>query len=165
MRNFIGHHGPKALIAVLIALIALTLAPAALPMVVTQAALLGLLALAGGLSFALFGHTRALCERCIAALPLDAAKVAARYRLRFRIAHLAERKPIAFGYLALVAVASFVYPHPIGRFAAAAAQASLAYLLVVYATHQRLQPWCPGCENGGEESLAPVIPLPVSSRS
>jgi hypothetical protein len=39
----------------------------------------------------------------------------------------------------------------------------LIYLLMVYVTHQRLQPWCPYCRNGGDERSAPVTPTPIST--
>jgi hypothetical protein len=95
---------------------------------------------------------------------LDASTVASRHALRFRVAHLFERKLFALGYLTAVVVSALLYAHPVGRYAWAAAQASLAYLLLVYVTHQRLQPWCPHCRNGGEEWTVPTAPTPVSSR-
>src|SRR5205814_4149611 len=108
-------------------------------------------------------HNRRLCARCIAALPLDASAVADRYALRFRVAHLFESKLFALGYLAVVLGSSLMYAHPVGRYAWAAVEASLMYLLVVYVTHQRLQPWCPYCRNGGDEQVTPTTPAPVST--
>jgi hypothetical protein len=110
-----------------------------------------------------FAHNRGLCERCIASLPLDASTVAARHAVRFRVAHLFERKRFAAAYLAALVACSLLYAHPIGRYAWAAAQASLIYLLRVYTTHQRLQPWCPRCGNGGRERTAPAAPTPIST--
>jgi hypothetical protein len=116
------------------------------------------------LAISIFAHNRHLCERCIASLPLDAATVARRYAMRFRVAHLFERKLFALCYLTAVVGSSFLYAHPVGRYGWAAVEASLVYLLLVYVTHQRLQPWCPHCENGGEERTAPSRPTPVSTR-
>ena len=69
----------------------------------------------------------------------------------------------AVGYLAVVVGSSFLYFDPVGRYVWATVQASLVYLLLVYTTHQRLQPWCPFCRGGGEEQLTPTAPTPVSS--
>ena len=154
-----GHHAPSLLVAVVTGLVVLTLVPA----LAYWQALLGLLVVAAFLAYALFKHHRGLCEHCAAALPLDAAAVASRYGARFRVVHLFERKGLAVGYLAAVVAASFLYEHPVGRFAWAVAQASLAYLLIVYVTHQRLQPWCPDCRAGGEEQVTPSTPTPVST--
>jgi uncharacterized protein (DUF58 family) len=155
----IGHYAPSLLVAVVAVLIALTLVP---PLASWQL-LAALFTLAAVLGIAIVSHNRGLCERCIASLPLDAAAAAHRHPVRFRVAHLFERKSVAAGYLAAVLAASFLYDHPAGRYVWAAAQASLAYLLVVYVTHQRLQPWCPQCRAGGEEQVTPVTPTPVSS--
>ena len=140
----LGHYAPWLLTALLWLLIAMTLVP-----VVTSylpgSVLLGLFAVALVLAYSVFAHNRGLCERCIASLPLDASTVAARHGVRFRIAHLFERRRFAVGYLAALVACSLLYSHPIGRYGWAAAQASLIYLLRVYTTHQRLQPWCPQC--------------------
>jgi hypothetical protein len=84
--------------------------------------------------------------------------------MRFVVAHLFERKSFAFVYLGIVVGSSFLYGHPVGRYGWAAAEGSLVYLLFVYVTHQRLQPWCPYCRNGGEELTAPTTPTPVSTQ-
>jgi hypothetical protein len=89
--------------------------------------------------------------------------VADRYAVRFRVAHVFERRLFALGYLAVVVITSLLYAHPVGRYAWAAVQASLVYLLFVYATHQRLRPWCPRCGNGGQEWTVPTTPSPVST--
>jgi hypothetical protein len=77
--------------------------------------------------------------------------------------HLFERRAPAIAYLAAVIGSAALATHPIGRYAWAAAQASLAYLLFAYVTHQRLRPWCPQCRTGGTDLTAPTRPNPVSS--
>jgi hypothetical protein len=157
-----GHYAPLLLSVVVGSLIVLTLVPAASDAVPAPVLVLGFvvtIVLAGSI----FAHSRRLCERCIASMPLDAATVAERYRLRFRVAHLFERRPFALGYLAILLGSGVAYAFPVGRYAWAAAQASLVYLLQVYVTHQRLQPWCPECGHGGDERAAPVEPTPISS--
>ena len=62
-------------------------------------------------------------------------------------------------------IAALLSTHPVGRYGWAAVQATLAYLLFVYVTHQRLQPWCPKCRNGGEEVRAPIRPVSPLTRS
>jgi hypothetical protein len=162
MTRFVGHYAPWLLATVVGSLIVLTVVPGLASLVPWQAlGVLLLVALALGIS--ILAHNRQLCERCISALPLDASTVASRSTIRFRVAHLFESKLLAVCYLGAVAGSGLLYSHPIGRYAWAAAQASLAYLLFVYVTHQRLQPWCPQCRNGGEELTTPTTPSPLSS--
>ena len=162
MSKVIGHYAPWLLAALVGGLIAGTLVPDAVPDVAWPAAV-GLLAVALFLGLSILAHNRQLCERCIAALPLDASTVAARYAIRFRVAHLFESKLFALCYLAALVGSSLLSAHPVGRYGWAVAEASLVYLLVVYVTHQRLQPWCPYCRGGGEEQAAPTTPTPVST--
>jgi hypothetical protein len=162
MSRVAGHYAPWVLTALLAVLIALTLVPAAMadvPWPVLALVLVATVLLAASI----LAHNRRLCERCIASLPLDASNVASRYAVRFRVAHLFEHKLFALGYLATLIGSAARYAHPEGRYAWALAQASLGYLVFVYVTHQRLQPWCPYCRNGGEELTAPTAPTPVSS--
>jgi len=158
----VGHFAPWLLVALVGLLVVLTLVPALFVSVPWQVPVL-LMAVAIGLGSAVIAHNRHLCERCIAVLPLDAAATAARYGVRFRVAHLFERRVFALCYLCAIAGCAFLYSHPVGRYGFAVAQASLAYLLLVYVTHQRLQPWCPYCRNGGTELATPTSPEPVTS--
>jgi len=161
MGRIVGHYAPRLLLGIVATLVVLTLVPAAADLVPWPASL-ALLTGAVLLGVSLVAHNRRLCERCIAALPLDASLVASRYRVRFRVAHLFESKLFALGYLAVVAGSSFFYDNPVGKYPAAVVEASLAYLLFAYVTHQRLQPWCPHCKHGGEEQITPVTPTPVT---
>jgi hypothetical protein len=163
MSRFVGHYAPWLLAIVMGALIVMTLVPAVSSFVAWELLLLAQVAVLF-LALSMFAHNRRLCGRCIASVPLDASQVAARYTTRFRIAHLFERKLYAGGYLGLVIGSAFLYTHPVGRYGWAAIVASLVYLLQAYVTHQRLQPWCPRCKNGGEEVVAaPTAPTPVST--
>jgi hypothetical protein len=162
MSRIIGHYAPWLLATLVGVLIALTLVPAFADFVPWQVMVLVFAAVVL-LAVAIFVHNRRLCDLCIAAMPLDASTVASRYAVRFAVAHLFEQKGLAFGYLGVIVASSFLSDHPIGKFGWAAAEASLVYLLFVYVTHQRLQPWCPQCKNGGEEVAAPTTPTPVSS--
>jgi len=162
MSRIIGHYAPWFLATLVGALVVLTLIPAVSTLVPWQV-LLALLVVAFLLGLSILAHNRRLCERCIASLPLDAATVAGRYAVRFRVAHLFESKLFALCYLAALVGSSLLYSHPVGRYGWAVAEASLGYLLLVYVTHQRLQPWCPQCKNGGEEQPARPTPTPVST--
>jgi hypothetical protein len=163
MGRVIGHYAPRLLVGVVAVLVLLTLVPAA-AVFVPWPALLVVFALAFLLGVSILVHNRRLCERCIAALPLDASSVAGRYAIRFRVAHLFESRLFALGYLVVLAGSAFLAGDPLGRYAWAAAEASLGYLLLVYVTHQRLQPWCPYCKHGGEEQSTPTTPDPVSTQ-
>jgi hypothetical protein len=161
--RIVGHHAPRILATLVAALIALTLVPA-VSSVVPWPVGVGLLAAAVYLGLCVLAHNRRLCERCIASLPLDAAEVASRYAVRFRVAHLFESRLFAIGYLVTLVGSALLYADPVGRYGFAVAEASLVYLLLVYVTHQRLQPWCPYCRNGGEEQSTPTTPRPVSTQ-
>ncbi len=162
MSRIIGHYAPWFLATLVGALVVLTLIPAVSTLVPWQV-LLALLVVAFLLGLSILAHNRRLCERCIASLPLDAATVAGRYAVRFRVAHLFESRLFALCYLGALVGSSLLYSHPVGRYGWAVAEASLGYLLLVYVTHQRLQPWCPQCKNGGEEQPARPTPTPVST--
>ena len=164
MIRLVGHYAPWLLTTIVEALVLLTLVPA-LGAFVPWPALLVVLVLAVLLGLSILAHNRRLCERCIGALPLDASTVASRYGIRFHIAHMFESRGFGVGYLAAILAAGTLYGHPVGRYVWAAAQASLAYLLLVYVTHQRLQPWCPQCGHGGEEQTTPSRPTPFSTRA
>ena len=155
----VGHYAPWVLAALLGGVIVLTAVPA---LTVPWPALLAVLVGAGYLALCLVAHDRRLCERCIRSVPLDASRVAARYRVRFRVAHLFEHRPLAVGYLGAVLATALLAEHPVGRYVWAASQASLGYLLFVYVAHRRFQPWCPRCRTGGSDLVASTPPKPVS---
>jgi hypothetical protein len=101
-------------------------------------------------------HQRELCERCIAAVPLDAAATAGRRRHLLRLIH--HPRPYAGAYAALLLLRLAL---PGGSAAAHAvsstAYAAVAYLAVAQIQHNRLQPWCPWCRrgNGGDDDPEP----------
>lgn len=108
-------------------------------------------------------HDRSLCEHCAAAVPLDAAERAARYRLRFRLAHAGGEPRLVVPYLAALALSNFA-PGTIGRVLWALAQLTLVYALRCGVTHRRLQPWCPWCRGGGQDDRVSSDPLPEDDR-
>ena len=162
MHRIVGHYAPWLLAVLVGSLIALTVVPYVSGLA-TWYVLAAMLVVALFLGITILAHNRRLCERCIASMPLDASTVAGRFGLRFRVAHLFESKLLAVAYLAVVVGSSFLYAHPVGRYGWAVVEASLVYLLFVYVTHQRLQPWCPYCRSGGEEVATPTAPTPLTT--
>jgi hypothetical protein len=107
-------------------------------------------------------HDRRLCETCAARIPLNPSARAARYRLRFRLAHLGGRPAFVFGYIGVLLGSSYFLLVPHGRWVWAGVQATMIYLISSHSTHRRLQPWCPWCSDsgGGDARQEPAPDLP-----
>jgi hypothetical protein len=148
-----GHFGSAGLTISVFATIILVLRP---PAATGSSALI---APAIILAFALISwramrqHDRRLCEACARSMPLNMAEVAARYRLRFVVAHAVSVKWAAFSYLALLVGSDLVLlPGAVNeRLAWAAIQSTMVYLVLAYSSHRRFQPWCPQCRGGHGE--------------
>lgn len=157
-----GHHGARVLILVIAAAIALRVYPPPASSPLTLLLPIALVALVLGSWVLMRKHDRGLCEHCLASMPLDASATAARYRLRFQVCHLASNKPVVLGYLAVLISSNFL-PGTLGLIGWAVMQSTMIYLVLSYATHRRLQPWCPWCRGGGggqgEDSDSPE-PVP-----
>ena len=110
-------------------------------------------------------HDRRLCEACMSSMPLNPAELAARYKYRFLLAH-AGGKPRFFVPYLIVLIGSSFEMDVIGRYAWAAIQLTMIYLILAQATHRRLQPWCPQCQGGGGGEDVPETPpvLPHDDR-
>jgi len=120
-----------------------------------------------------FGHLRgALCEDCIAAMPLDGHEAARSRKVFLRAFHKLHDGPYAM-LLLLVGMVAMMFVGGIFE------KRSIPYLLVYSAVnlvlvgfyltlgiHRRLQPWCPQCHWGrdddDEETEAPT-PDPVTT--
>ena len=113
MVRIVGHYAPWLLGVLVSALTVLTLVPDAVD--VPWPALVPLLGAAIALGLSILVHNRRLCERCIAALPLDATATAARYGRRFRVAHLFQHRLFALGFVAGIVGTSLLYGDPVGR--------------------------------------------------
>jgi hypothetical protein len=154
-----GHHASELLIAAIFATIILGLYPP--PGLLGLTVSLTLIAFVI-LSFLLMRqHDRRLCEACMAAMPLNPAERAVRYKYRFKLAHLGGEPRFFIPYL-IVLIGSNFEIEVIGRFAWAAIQLTMIYLILAQSTHRRLQPWCPECQGGGggvdELDTPPVLP-------
>ena len=94
-------------------------------------------------------HDRRLCEQCARSIPLNASEQAARYRRRFALTHAGTDLRLVALYLLVLLGSNMLLMVPHGRWAWAAIQTSMIYLILAYSTHRRLQPWCPWCSDGG----------------
>lgn len=161
-----GHWSPHLLVGAILTSIALVLRPLpASPMALLAPFLVVAVVLVSWLTMR--QHDRGLCERCMAAMPLNPSETAIRCRRRFVVTHLgSDRRALAAYLLALVVSNVLLLPGPgtaqtVGRFGWAAVQVTLIYLVVCYTTHRRLQPWCPECQGrgpGDEERLSDPTP-------
>jgi hypothetical protein len=154
-----GHYAPVVLMAAIGAAIAVGLHP--LPGALLFTVPIALLSLVLISWLLLRRHDRRLCELCVAAMPLDPSRQAARYARRFRLAHIGSEPRKLIPYLVVLIGSNFA-PGPIGRIFWALVQSSMIYLILSYSTHRRLQPWCPVCSQGGggSEHEDPVTPDP-----
>lgn len=151
-----GHHGALSLNLVIGAVLYLGLRPLPAGQLSSMLVLLAVLVFALGSWGAMRVHDRRLCERCLTMLPLDASRVAERYRLRFRAVHLAADRRVVLGYLGLLVTSDLLWlrADTTGRVLWALVQSTMFYLVLSYVSHRRFQPWCPECRGGGEEQGA-----------
>lgn len=114
-------------------------------------------------------HREHLCERCIAATPLDPQAAVTRWRQVLRLQH--ERRPMLalFGVILAWDFASgSLFRHPPGW--VLAVNALVAVIIgASYAItwkHRQLYPWCPFCrwDEGGAHEVSPDVPAPAASR-
>jgi hypothetical protein len=143
-----GHHGAHVLIVVILAAIALRVYPPPMTSAIALLLPVALVALVLISWVLMRKHDRGLCEHCLASMPLDASAAAARYRRRFQVSHLGSNKPVVLTYLAVLIGSNFL-PGTLGLIGWAVMQSTMIYLVLSYATHRRLQPWCPWCSDGG----------------
>jgi hypothetical protein len=110
-------------------------------------------------------HRERLCERCIAASPLDPQAVVTRWRQVLRLHH--DRRTMIVIYGAIVAWdlgSASLFRHP-SAWALAVDALTVSVLGATYVVtwqHRRLYPWCPFCSwgDGGPQELSPDIPVP-----
>ena len=142
-----GHHAPRLLALSILGVVALAFEPYAVTLPALAAA--GALLIFVLLTWArMREHDRGLCERCVTAMPLNAAEAASRYGRRFWLAHSGSRPQYLIPYLAVLIGSNFLTSLP-GRVVWAAVQCSMIYLILAYSSHRKLQPWCPWCSDGG----------------
>lgn len=113
-------------------------------------------------------HRERLCERCIAASPLDPQAAVDRWRSVLRLHHARAAMVITMGTVVAWNFASVLIRRPPWWVLALSA---LAYVVLgaSYAVawqHRRLYPWCPFCrwDEGGAHEVSPDVPAPAATR-
>jgi len=112
-------------------------------------------------------HNHRLCERCVAAAPLDPQGQVNRWKRVLRLHHQAWPWLVAFAFFVPRVVLSYFFPDNPALFAADAVLITYVALLVMTSwTHRRLYPWCPYChwDDGGDSEAVPDVPAPAVSR-
>jgi hypothetical protein len=112
-------------------------------------------------------HQERLCERCIAASPLDPQAAVTRWRRVLRLHHARRAMLALLGGIIAWDVVNGLFRHPPAW--ALALDALTAVVLgasyVVTWQHRRLYPWCPFCrwDEGGEHEVSPDVPSPATA--
>ena len=158
-----GHCAPESLMVAIVGVIVLKLRPIEDPILGLTAGL-GLLAFILATWLVMRRHDRGLCEHCVASMPLNPSAMAVRYQRRFWLTHTGTELRFVIPYLAVLIGLGFA-TSPAGVAAWVLAQSTMIYAILAYATHRRLQPWCPWCKEGGggADKEEPAIPDPVPS--
>lgn len=113
-------------------------------------------------------HRERLCERCIAASPLDPQAAVSRWRAALRLHH--SRKAMITLLSAVVAwdvIDGLLHQPPWWALALSAlGTAALGMSVFVTWQHRRLYPWCPFCrwDGGGPHEVSPDVPVTPVAR-
>ena len=153
-----GHFAPQLLVASIGIVILLGFQP--VPNAATLLVSLGLVLFILATWVMMRAHDRSLCEHCVMSMPLNPSEQAVRYRRRFWMSHTGAERRFIIPYL-VVLIGSNFFTSTVGRLAWAVIQSSMIYLILAYATHRRLQPWCPWCSEGGGGSDRVDAPGPA----
>lgn len=157
-----GHCAPQSLMVAIFAVILLKLRPVEDPFLNLTVAV-SLMAFILSTWLVMRRHDRGLCEHCMASMPLNPSAMAVRYKRRFWLTHTGSEMRFVIPYLVVLIGLGFATT-PIGVIAWTIAQTTMIYAILAYATHRRLQPWCPWCrEGGGGADEEAVTPDPVPS--
>jgi hypothetical protein len=165
-----GHWAPYVLICAIVGCILLVLRPLPPGSAASLMAPTGLVAIVLVSWVSMRQHDGRLCEFCVAAMPINPAEAAIRYRRRLELAHLGSDRRVVVTYLlVLVGSSALLLGGPpllrvTGPYAWSAIQATMVYLVLSHTTHRRLQPWCPQCRGGGPDHAADLDPEPSGSR-
>ena len=113
-------------------------------------------------------HDSRLCERCVAATPLDTQAAVDRWRPALRWEHrLRWRLAVLIVSTALLVWTGSFHPEPWwGWLAVIPAILGYSSIFISAWQHRRLYPWCPFCrwDDGGDEEVSPDVPAPTVSR-
>lgn len=114
-------------------------------------------------------HQERLCERCVAASPLDPQAAVDRWKRVLRLHHARGAMLALLGAVIgwdLTAGALFHHPPVWALAISALASVALGMTYAVTWQHRRLYPWCPFCRwgEGGAEEVSPDVPAPAVTR-
>jgi len=164
-----GHYSIRIMIPALVGIIAFTVAGrpggdnGVLSWIVTVAWLVWFVTVMLDYNY----HEARLCERCIAATPLDPQKAVTRWDWVLRLFH---SKKILFAVSLGLTVWFFAGPvlahhHWWGYAISVVAFVLLGVLVTSIHVHRRLYPWCPYCRWGGRGEEEEVVPDPDPAAS
>jgi hypothetical protein len=161
-----GHFGAQLLIICIAAILAIGLRPPTPGTALAVLAPVTVFFVAGATWLAMRAHDRRLCEVCMAAMPLDASALAARYRRRFQVAHVGSHRMLVVAYLVVLVGSDVALRDGMTqRLCWALIQSSMIYLVLACTSHRKYQPWCPQCRGGdGTSSWTVPEPLPSGGR-
>ena len=113
-------------------------------------------------------HDARLCERCIAATPLDPQAAVQAWRPVLRLYHRRWLSPAVLAVVLTGLLLPAAYRHPPWWAVTANVTAFVltGLLWTVAQRHRKLYPWCPWCrwEDGGDYEASPDVPAPTVSR-
>ncbi len=165
-----GHHSIRLMIPAVVLVVAFTVAgrpggdSGPLSWVVTAVWLTWFVTIMVDFNY----HEARLCERCIAATPLDPQKAVNRWDRVLRISH-SKKALITMTFL--VVVWFFTAPwitaehHWWGNAINVAALLVVAVIVTTMHVHRRLYPWCPYCRWGGRGGQEEAVPDPDPAAS
>jgi hypothetical protein len=110
-------------------------------------------------------HAPRLCERCIAATPLDPQASVDRWLRFLRMEHETGRWFLVMAAVFGLDVWVDSWHHWLGDVTDFMLMAVLATVYAAEYIHRRLYPWCPFCHwgDGGDHEAAPDVPAPTVS--
>jgi hypothetical protein len=147
-----NHHADK-LIYSAIGMSTVTHFIPSIPFVVTI--LMAAMLITGLISFK--AHGRSICDHCADTLPIDPKAYTEKYHWRFYIAHIFEDKRMIIGYYAILMLSGLLTAFFLGQVLWVLVQFTICYLILSGSTHQKFQPWCQYCDNGGDEIREPLV--------
>jgi hypothetical protein len=114
-------------------------------------------------------HQETLCERCVAAIPLDPQAAVTERKAILRAYHgsaVLILEVVALACVIPLLLFSLGQPPLWAYVLDAPAVLAIGALSVITWQHRRLYPWCPFCrwEDGGGHEVSPDVPAPAVTR-
>lgn len=112
-------------------------------------------------------HEARLCERCIAATPLNPQASVDRWRRFLRLEHSTGAQTAVFLGILALDVWLVLRHSRLSSFSDLLVVSLVALMYGAEYIHRRLYPWCPWCDDwgdGGDHEVSPDVPDPAVSR-